>query len=147
MTGNSKSSAAVTPAIATGTAVIPTPGLAAAAADAAQVSAPAAAASSIEPIPALIPPAIQQPGAPKPIQELAPVPEPAVTPANKSPEPPSGATNKSEAEVKPASKPDQRMADEAAMEQKASRQAIARQRERDKAKLSNANRTLDDLLK
>jgi len=143
-----ESSAASTPAVANAPAVASTPTPKATAVEAvpAAASVPVPAASSTLSVPALVAAPAQTPEAPRAIQSPTPAPV-SVVKQDPTPELSPVAGNKSELEVKPVLKREQRTADEAAMAQRTNRQAIAKQKERDKATLSHANKTLDDLLK
>ena len=104
------------------------------------------AAASTLPGPALIAAPAVKPEAPRASLAPTPVPVSAVK-QELVPAPLPMAGNNSEVEAKPVLKREQRTADEVAMAQRTNRQAIAKQKERDKATLSHTNKTLDDLLK
>ena len=107
---------------------------------------PVPAAASTLPGPALIAAPAVTPEAPRASLAPTPVPVSAVK-QELVPAPLPMAGNNSEVEAKPVLKREQRTADEVAMAQRTNRQAIAKQKERDKATLSHTNKTLDDLLK
>ena len=143
-----ESSPASTRAVANAPVVVSTPVPKATAVEAVPGSAtvPVPAAASILTGPALIAAPAVTPEAPRASLAPAPVPVSAVK-QELVPAPLPMAGNNSEVEAKPVLKREQRTADEVAMAQRTNRQAIAKQKERDKATLSHTNKTLDDLLK
>lgn len=128
----------------------PAPSPAAAAAETAPPSGqvPTSAASTTEPNSPQVTAVAADPGprADSLKPTLTPVPVLKVL-QEKAPEPHLLIDGKSETEVRRSTAQDKRKTDEAAKQQRVQRQAVAEQLERDKARLRNANRTLDDLLK
>lgn len=150
--GPQKSSLASTRAVANAPVVVSTPvskataGTTAVEAVPGSATVPVPAAASILTGPALIAAPAVTPEAPRASLAPTPVPVSAVK-QELVPAPLPMAGNNSEVEAKPVLKREQRTADEVAMAQRTNRQAIAKQKERDKATLSHTNKTLDDLLK
>ena len=143
-----ESSPASTRAVANAPVVVSTPVPKATAVEAVPGSAtvPVPAAASTLPGPALIAAPAVTPEAPRASLAPTPVPVSAVK-QEPVPAPLPMVGNNSEVEAKPVLKREQRTADEVVMAQRTNRQAIAKQKERDKATLSHTNKTLDDLLK